>query len=139
MTAARAGARTGWRFLDRKIVLAIHEQVLAAHGGAVGLVSEASLEAALRRPMDVARTTPGCDAARLAAASAAGYIRSHPFVCGKKRVALVALELFLIDNGFELTADDADYFVVMSQFANREIDEDALAGWVRAHIALAQG
>lgn len=139
MSAARAGVGARWRFLDRKIALAIHEQVLAAHGGAVGLVSEAALETALRRPRDVARATPDCDAARLAAACAAGYIRSHPFVHGKKRVALVALELFLLDNGFELSAADEDYFVVMAQFANREIDEEALAGWVRAHVSPARG
>ncbi|MGJ0509439.1 MAG: type II toxin-antitoxin system death-on-curing family toxin [Methylocystis sp.] len=124
----------GWRFLDRQIALAIHEHVLAAHGGTVGIISEDALEAALRRPLEVARATPRCDAARLAAASAAGFIRSHPFVEGKKRVALVALELILTDNGYELAASDEEFFIVMAQFAAREIDEEALTEWVRAHI-----
>lgn len=132
-TPAVTGAARGWRFLDRNIALVIHEEVLAAHGGAVGVISDAALEAALRRPLDVARASPDADAARLAAACAAGFIRSHPFVQGKKRVALVALELFLADNGYELAAADEDCFLVMAQFANREIDEEALAAWVRAH------
>jgi death-on-curing protein len=120
-----------WRFLDRDIALAIHEEVLAAHGGAVGLISEAALANAILRPRDVARMEPRSDAARLAAACAAGFIRSHPFVEGKKRVALVALETFLADNGYELTARDEDCFILVSQFANREIDEEALAEWIR--------
>ncbi len=127
--------RTGWRFLDRAIALAIHEEVLAAHGGAVGLITEAALTAALRRPLDVAHATPRCDAARLAAACAGGFIRSHPFVQGKKRVALVALELFLADNGYELAASDEECFIALAQFANREINEEALAAWTRAHIS----
>lgn len=123
-----------WRFLDRGIALAIHEEVLAAHGGAVGLISEAALTNAILRPRDLLRQEPRCDAARLAAASAAGYIRSHPFVDGKKRVALVAMELFLADNGYELTAPDEDCFILISQFANREIDEEALAAWIRGNV-----
>lgn len=124
---------TGWRFLDRSIALAIHEEVLAAHGGAVGVISEAALTNAIMRPKDTARKEPACDAARLAAANAAGFIRCHPFVDGKKRVALVAMELFLVDNGYELTASDEECFVLMSQFANREIDEMTLADWIRAN------
>jgi death-on-curing protein len=125
---------SGWRFLDREIALAIHEHVLAAHGGSVGVISEEALERALRRPLDLARAAPRCDAARLAAATAAGFIRNHPFMQGKKRVALVALELFLADNGYELAASDEELFVVMSQFAGREIEEEVLAGWVRDHV-----
>jgi death on curing protein len=125
---------TGWRFLDRNIALSIHEAVLAAHGGAVGLVSEASLAKALARPRDLARDAPGSDAARLAAACAAGFIRSHPFIDGKKRVGLVAMELFLVDNGYELNVADEELFIWISRFANREIDEEALAGWIRGNL-----
>lgn len=125
---------SGWRFLDREIALAIHEHVLAAHGGSVGVISEEALEGALRRPVELARAAHRCDAARLAAATAAGFIRSHPFMQGKKRVALVALELFLADNGYELAASDEEFFVVMAQFAGREIEEEVLAGWVRDHL-----
>jgi death on curing protein len=126
---------SGWRFLDRKISLAIQEEVIAAHGGAVGVISEAALTNALLRPRDLLRREPGCDAARLAASTAAGFIRSHPFVDGKKRVALVGMELFLADNGYELTARDEDCFILIAQFANREIDEETLAEWIRVNIA----
>lgn len=128
---------SGWRFLDRNISLAIHEEVLAAHGGAVGIISEAALAKAIARPRDALRQEPRCDAARLAAASAAGFIRSHPFVEGKKRVALVAMEFFLVENGYELVSSDEECFIVISQFANREFGEEALAEWLRAKIGSA--
>jgi len=37
-------------------------------------------------------------------------MRQPPLVDGNKRVALLAAEVFLIDNGFELAANDADTF-----------------------------
>lgn len=134
MSGQVSGQASGWRFLDRNIALAIHEEVLAAHGGAVGLISEAALAHAILRPRDLAREERRSDAARLAAACASGFIRSHPFVHGKKRVAFVATELFLADNGYALTARDEDCFIAISQFANREIDEEALAEWIRGHL-----
>jgi death on curing protein len=129
---------SGWRFLDRNIILAIHEEVLAAHGGKVGVISEPALVAALAQPREAARVEPKSDAARIAAACAQGVIRSHPFVNGKKRVAFVAMELFLLENGYELRARDEDCFIVMSQFANREIDEEGLAAWLRANVVAAR-
>lgn len=125
---------TRWRFLDRDLALVIHEEALAAHGGAVGLMSEAALEQALMRPYDLARAEPQADAARLAAATAAGFIRAHPFVHGKRRVALVAMEWFLIENGWTLSASDEECFVLIAQFANREIDEETLADCLRTYV-----
>jgi len=126
---------TRWRFLDEDIVLAIHEEVLAAHGGAVGIIGAPALAAAIERPRQVARAEPGADAARLAAACALGFLRSHPFVNGKKRVALVAMELFLADNGHALMANDVDCVIQIHLLASREIDDAALADWLRANIA----
>ena len=124
-----------WRFLDRAIVLAIHEEVLAAHGGAVGIIAEPALVAAIEHPRDVAKAHPRSDAAHLAAACALGVLRAHPFVDGKKRVALVAMELFLADNDYELTARDEDCVIRIDQAASREIDEDMLTKWLRENIA----
>lgn len=125
---------TRWRFLDRAIVLAIHEEALAAHGGAVGVIGEPALEAAILRPREVAKAEPRADAARLAAACAMGFLRSHPFVNGKKRVALIAMELFLADNGYELMANDVDCVIQIDLLASREIDDAGLAEWLRANI-----
>lgn len=69
----------------------------------------------------------------LAAAYGCGLARNHPFVDGNKRSALVAVELFLALNGFELRASDADCVTTLLAVAAGQIDEAAFARWLREH------
>lgn len=124
---------TDWVFVERSVILAIHDEQLAEHGGLTGLRDEGGLNSALARPRNlIAYGTP--DAAALAAAYAFGLARNHPLADGNKRTAYVAAELFLALNGFELTASDADSIVVFLRLAAGELDEAALADWFRRHI-----
>ncbi|MEI2733504.1 MAG: AbrB/MazE/SpoVT family DNA-binding domain-containing protein [Rhodoblastus sp.] len=50
----QVASMTEWRFLDRAIILAVHEEQLAQHGGGVGLRDEGLLESALARPVNLA-------------------------------------------------------------------------------------
>lgn len=126
---------TEWRFLDRAIVLAIHEEQLAQHGGGVGTRDEGLLDSALARPVNTAAHNPKADVALLAAAYAFGIARNHPFIDGNKRTAYVAMELFLMDNGYVLTAGDEDSLLTMLRLAAGEMREEDYAGWVRANVA----
>jgi len=121
------------RWLRLEVVLAVHEQQIAEHGGAPGLRDRGMLESALARPQQKAAYGEP-DLANLAAAYAFGIARNHPFVDGNKRVAFVALELFLRINGFELVADDRACLAVMLDLAAGELEEEALAAWVRARL-----
>lgn len=124
---------TDWVFVERSVILAIHDEQLAEHGGLAGLRDEGGLNSGLARPPNlIAYGTP--DAAALAAAYAFGLARNHPLADGNKRTAYVAAELFLALNGFELTASDADSIVVFLRLAAGELDEAALADWFRRHI-----
>lgn len=125
-----------WRFLDRAITLAVHEEQLAQHGGGVGLRDEGLLESALARPENLAAYNPDADAAALAAAYAFGIAKNHPFVDGNKRTAFVAMELFLMDNGFALTASDEEALMAMLRLASSEMGEEEYAGWIRGNILL---
>ena len=125
---------TEWRFLDRAIILAVHEEQLAQHGGGVGLRDEGLLESALARPVNLAAYDPEADVAALAAAYAFGIARNHPFIDGNKRTAFVAMELFLMDNGFVLTASDEDALMTMLRLAAGEMGEGEYAGWIRSKI-----
>ena len=122
------------RWLRLEVVLAVHEQQIAEHGGAPGLRDRGLLESALARPQEKAAYGEP-DLADLAAAYAFGIARNHPFVDGNKRVAFVALELFLRINGLELVADDAACLAVMLDLAAGELEEEALAEWIRARLA----
>jgi death-on-curing protein len=121
---------SGWVWIERAIVLAIHNEQLAEHGGLTGIRDEGLLESALARPLNLAAYhTPDC--ADLAAAYGYGIARNHPFMDGNKRTAFVVIELFLAMNGYELVAEDVDCVLTMFALAAGELDEPALAAWVR--------
>ena len=122
-----------WNWLNSALLLAIHDEQLAEHGGASGPRDEGLFESALARPLQVvAYGEP--DVADLAAAYAYGQARNHVFIDGNKRTAFVALEAFLNFNGNELQADDVDCVLTMLAVAAGNIDETSLAEWIRQHL-----
>lgn len=81
-------------------VLAIHREVLAAHGGGEGLRSRELLESAIAAPQASMMGAPLIsDPYELAAAYLYYLCSNHPFVDGNKRVALATCLVFLDANG----------------------------------------
>jgi death-on-curing protein len=80
-------------------VLAIHAEVLRAHGGSEGLRDRALLESAVAAPqatmMGEALLT---DPIEIAAAYLFYLCQNHPFVDGNKRTALATCLVFLSEN-----------------------------------------
>lgn len=123
-----------WIWFDIEVALAVHDEQLVEHGGAAGLRDRSMLESALARPLNlVAYEEP--DIADLAASYAFGIARNHPFVDGNKRTALVVSETFLMINGYELAASNAEIVVVFLALAAGELEVAVLADWFRGHIA----
>ena len=116
------------------VVLAIHEQQIAEHGGTPGLRDAGLLDAALNRPLNHLAFGDNPDIAHLAAVLAHGVVTSHPFLDGNKRVSAVVTELFLELNGYELVADDSDIVLTWLALAAGERDEEATATWIRKRI-----
>jgi len=117
-------------------ILAVHEQQIAEHGGGPGLRDSGLLRSALARPQNKAAYAAP-DAAALAAAYAFGIARNHPFFDGNKRMALLAAELFLTDNGYEFAAEDAAVYGVVMRLAEGTLGEAGLATWMRKNIVKA--
>lgn len=90
-------------WIPRTLIDALHDRVLAEHGGSTGLCDEGLLESALARPLRRA-AYGNRDLCDLAASYAAGIVRNHPFVDGNKRTAFMAAYVFLARNGRRLTA-----------------------------------
>ena len=122
-----------WVWIDPAVVLAVHEEQLAEHGGAAGVRDAGLLESALARPRNLAHYGEP-DLCELAAAYAFGLARNHPFIDGNKRSAFVATELFLVVNGWQLVASDADCVLIMLSLASGEIDEPTFAAWLRGRV-----
>ena len=121
-----------WRWLAADVLLAVHEEQLAEHGGAAGVRDLGLFESALARPQNVA-AYGNPDAADLAASYGVGLAKNHPFIDGNKRTAFVAVELFLAFNGHDLVADDADCVLTMLAVAAGSLDEPGFAAWLRTH------
>ncbi|MGK9167377.1 type II toxin-antitoxin system death-on-curing family toxin [Inquilinus limosus] len=121
------------RWISRAVVLALHDEQLAEHGGASGLRDPSLLESALDRPRNLfAYGQP--DLAALAAAYGFGLIRNHPFVDGNKRVAFVVTETFLALAGQEIAADDAECLAIWLSLTAGEVSEAELAAWLRPRL-----
>lgn len=81
-------------------VIAIHQEVLSAHGGGIGISSTDLLKSAIAAPQ---ATMMGAsliiDPIELAAAYLYYLCSNHPFVDGNKRTALATCLVFLSENG----------------------------------------
>lgn len=122
-------------WLEKALVLAIHDRQLAEHGGSAGVRDEGLLESALARPQQLhAYGDPAPDLADLAAALAHGLARNHPFLDGNKRTAAVACETFLELNGARLEAGDLELYPLYLALAEGKLSEPEFAAWLRGHV-----
>ncbi|MGL6109185.1 MAG: type II toxin-antitoxin system death-on-curing family toxin [Rubrivivax sp.] len=126
--------KPAWIWIDSAVLLAVHDEQLAEHGGAAGTRDIGLFESAIARPQQLAHYGAP-DAAELASAYALGISRNHPFVDGNKRTAFVAAELFFALNGMQLLADDAACVTTMLAVAAGQMDEATFAHWLREHSA----
>lgn len=124
---------TDWRWVEPRVALALHAEQLRAWGGGQGIRDERLFESALARPQNLA-AYGSPDAAELAASYAYGLAKNHPFIDGNKRTALVVCETFLVDNGCELIASDAELAVLFEEMAAGEINEGEIAEWFRERV-----
>lgn len=123
-----------WVWVQQRLLVALHDESLAQHGGASGLRGLGLLQSALARPVNLAAyEQPDC--ADLAAAYAFGLAKNHPFVDGNKPAAFLAMGLFLGLNGWRLTATQAEATVAVFGLAAGELEEAQFAVWLRERMA----
>jgi death-on-curing protein len=118
----------------RETVLGLHEQLLAAFGGASGVRDRGLLDSALARPQNLF----AYEQARvfgLAASYAFGFVKNHPFVDGNKRTGFTVAVLFIELNGYRFEATEADAVIQTLGLAAGEVDEATYAAWLEAHSA----
>ena len=121
-----------WRWIGEALILAIHDEQLAEHGGPIGVRDGGLLQSALARPVNLA-VYGDPDAFDLAAIYAHGIARNHPFIDGNKRAAFVAAALFLLDHGWEIDAADVTKVAAMLAVSDGTMSEAEFAAWLRAN------
>jgi len=118
-------------WIEARDVLAIHDRLLALHGGATGLRDRGLLESALSRPRQHHAYAGTSDIVEMAAQYTAGIVRNHPFVDGNKRTGFVIGVLFLELRGYDFKANEADATQAIMALASGTLDEAAYTSWLR--------
>ena len=119
-------------WISRELVLAIHSRQLAEHGGADGVRDEGLLDSALGRARNCfAYDDPTPSIPALAAAYAYGIARNHAFVDGNKRIAFMAMMIFLLRNGVVFSPEPAHATAIIVSLAAGEVSEESLTRWIR--------
>ena len=112
-----------------EVVIAVHQMLLAEHGGAPGIRDERLLESALNRPRQHFEYADDPSIFDLAASYCYGLANNHPFVDGNKRIALTIAAIFLEINGYCLDAPEPDAVVMVEGLAAGRLTEEALSRW----------
>jgi death on curing protein len=133
-----ARPRTQPRWLTRLAVDAIHHDQIREHGGLPAVRDENALESALARPQQRWHYAQDADLPALAAAYAFGLARNHPYRDGNKRIAFLALVVFLELNGLAFDATEVDVVTTIVMLADGRLSEERLADWVRARTQQAR-
>lgn len=108
-----------------------HREYIGAFGGDAGVRDLGRLEAALGRAQSLIDCGDDPTIFDIAAVVSHGVSNNHAFIDGNKRVSFGAIVAILHMNGYELDVTERDAFTVISAVARNEIDERALAGWIR--------
>lgn len=119
-----------WKWIDKQLLVILHDESLALHGGAPGIRDDGLLDSALNRAVNLTLYDEP-DFADLAAAYGIGLAKNHAFVDGNKRVAFLSVGLFLGLNEYKLKATQVDATLTIMAVASGEIQEADFAAWIR--------
>jgi len=122
------------KWIQKAVVLALHSEQLAEHGGSDGIRDDGLLDSALAKPLNLlAYTEP--DLFDLAASYAFGIAQNHPFVDGNKRTALAVSLTFLYLHGWDIVAPKGMLYDTFMHLAEGTLSEGELGAWLRQHSA----
>lgn len=117
--------------MSKRAAIAIHDELLAQHGGKPGIRDEGLLDSAMEAPKNHF-AYERASLFRLTAVYGYGLCQNHPFVDGNKRVALIVMYAFLGLNGLQLNAPESDAYLQIDGVASGKLSREELETWIRA-------
>jgi death-on-curing protein len=125
-------------FLTVAQVLAIHRRVMQDFGGDSTVRDEGLLQSAVMMPAaQYGGKLLHPDIEAMAAAYLFHICRNHAFADGNKRTALVAAELFLLLNGWQLKATNRELERLTLWVAAGEVTKHDVIAFFREHVTKA--
>ena len=122
-----------WKLFTADEIIAIHDRVINP-GELQGLARDKSIEGALGRVENRLAYGMIDDAIALAAVYAVAIATGHVFNDANKRTAYRVMRTCLYANGIDFDFDKKEIGDLIISVAQGNIDEDALAQWLRDHI-----
>lgn len=116
-------------------VINIHDILIDKFGGIQGIRDYNALESAINRPFmtfDQQDLYPA--PTEKAAALIESLITNHPFLDGNKRIGYVLMRYFLIKNGFDISATQAEKFEFVIEIAQGKSNFDQIKSWISDRI-----
>jgi death-on-curing protein len=121
-------------WIDQRDALALHNRLLALHGGAGGLRDGRLLQSALVRRQQQYAYAETADIIDMATAYTAGIVRNHPFLDGNKRTGFVVGILLLELNGYRFVAREEDAAQAVLKLADGTLDEADYSSFLRGNV-----
>ncbi|PRX23154.1 death-on-curing protein [Orenia metallireducens] len=119
-------------FIPKKAILYFHEQLIQIYGGSTGIRDEKLLDSAIEQPKSTFEGNYLHDNIfKMASAYGFHLCKNHPFLDGNKRIALVAMDTFLQNNGYEITASEKETYKIMIKLSSEGLSKDELTNWLK--------
>ena len=123
------------KVLSKRIIIKLHEDMIAAYGGTDGIRDEGLLDSAVNAPF---QSFGGIElyptilekAARLGF----GLIRNHPFIDGNKRIGVHVMLVFLDINQVSFSYRDEELIAAGLSVAAGSMGYEDLLEWLRMHV-----
>lgn len=120
--------------LSKEQVLLMHERLIEATGGSIGIRDEGMLDSALSNPFQSfagEELYPSVQAksARLCY----GLVKNHPMVDGNKRIGAHVMLVFLMLNGYELSYTQQELSQTILVLASGSLNADDIQQWIINH------
>jgi death-on-curing protein len=121
-------------YLTLEEILRLHFQVIEDYGGSHGVRDEGRIKSAAEAPkQEVFDTEQYPEIWQKAAVYLRNIISDHPFVDGNKRTGVTAAAIFLIRNGYRLTAKPSEFEDFAVRVAVEKLSVEDIAAWLKAH------
>ncbi len=121
--------------IDLEEVLLIHQELIEAYGGSLGVRDMGSLESALKRPFSgFGDTAFYVTPEEKASAILESIVVNHPFVDGNKRTGLALMRVLLIAFDKEVRASQDEKYDFVVAVASGVLDYDAILEWIRNSV-----
>jgi len=123
------------RYLSLAEIASLHARLIAQSGGSLGLRDRGALESAVAQPeMSFGGEDLYPTVAEKAAALGHSLIQNHPFVDGNKRVGHAAMEVFLVVNGYEISALVDEQEEIVLAVASSQMSRAELGEWLKRRL-----